>query len=371
MNLGRTFVAGAIAVVIPLAAGAAGGQSQASDDAPGPFVKKDADQALQAFASQIEDNYLFPNLGNKYAELLRRKAAAGEYSTFRTDRDFTRAVEADLNAVQPDLHLHIIAPSVPRRGVVGTAASPTGTCPNAGAQIERSIGRFGWLAPGIAYVEFCAFRESPEDRVALRSFLDRHSKARVLIVDNRNNNGGGFAESDLLFSRLFDRDVGLLELDIRKSVDAEMPFPFADGIHWKRLSPKGSWSRYLWYAHPRGAKLQMRRAKVYVLTSRWTESAGEGTTLALKVAGRALVIGERTQGAGHLAPTMNLPGKYRGQVPIGRVYDPRTGIGFEGNGVSPNVKVPAADALSAALKLTHVNVRRAEQSWSRLPTLQK
>ena len=77
MNLGRTFVAGAIAVVIPLAADAAGGQSQASDDAPGPFVKKDADQALQAFASQIEDNYLFPNLGKKYAELLRRKAAAG------------------------------------------------------------------------------------------------------------------------------------------------------------------------------------------------------------------------------------------------------------------------------------------------------
>ena len=115
MNLGRTFVAGAIAVVIPLAAGAAGGQSQASDDAPGPFVKKDADQALQAFASQIEDNYLFPNLGKKYAELLRRKAAAGEYSTFRTDRDFTRAVEADLNAVQPDLHLHRSLGPAPRR----------------------------------------------------------------------------------------------------------------------------------------------------------------------------------------------------------------------------------------------------------------
>src|SRR4051794_30124340 len=171
MKLGRTLLGGAIAVSMAVGAGALGAQGRASDNAAGPFVRKDAEEALRAFASEIDENYLFPDVGKRYAELLRRNAKAGRYSSFPTDRDFTRAVEADLNRVQPDLHLHLIAPSVPRRGVVGTASSPSGTCPNAGAQIERSMGKSGWLAPGVAYVEFCAFRESPEDIVALRSFL--------------------------------------------------------------------------------------------------------------------------------------------------------------------------------------------------------
>lgn len=38
-------------------------------------------------------------------------------------------------------------------------------------------------------------------------------------------------------------------------------------------------------------------------------------------------------------------------IPVGRSYDPATGQGWEGTGVTPHVAVPAAQALETALQL--------------------
>ena len=67
-----------------------------------------------------------------------------------------------------------------------------------------------------------------------------------------------------------------------------------------------------------------------------------------------------TAGAGRFGGFVDLPHGFRAFVPIGRTYDPDTGLGWEGRGVAPDIAVPADDALAAAL--AHLDSRPAGAS---------
>jgi C-terminal processing protease CtpA/Prc len=92
---------------------------------------------------------------------------------------------------------------------------------------------------------------------------------------------------------------------------------------------------------------------VYVLTSAETFSAGEAFAFALQRAGRAVIVGERTGGGGHSGTLMRLPNGFSMFMPTGRSFDPRTGQGWQVDGVHPDREVPAGDALAEALRLAH------------------
>jgi C-terminal processing protease CtpA/Prc len=102
-------------------------------------------------------------------------------------------------------------------------------------------------------------------------------------------------------------------------------------------------------------------ARVYLLTSRRTGSAGEHLAHALKRTHRATLVGEVTMGAGNFGGGIDLPGGFSAFVPGGRSYDPATGVGWEGSGVAPDVAVPAADALNKTLALAGVDPAKAKK----------
>jgi C-terminal processing protease CtpA/Prc len=53
--------------------------------------------------------------------------------------------------------------------------------------------------------------------------------------------------------------------------------------------------------------------------------------------------------------------KFGAFVPIGRAYDPRTGNGWEGTGVKPDIEVPAERALVEALVRGGIAAGEAER----------
>ena len=75
---------------------------------------------------------------------------------------------------------------------------------------------------------------------------------------------------------------------------------------------------------------------------------------------RATIVGETTAGAGNYGDFIPMGDNYRAFVPIGRTFDPDNGQGWEATGVTPDVAVPAADALDYALKQTGVQMTAAE-----------
>jgi C-terminal processing protease CtpA/Prc len=89
---------------------------------------------------------------------------------------------------------------------------------------------------------------------------------------------------------------------------------------------------------------------VYVLTSAYTFSGAEEFSYNLKVQKRATIVGEVTGGGAHPVGPRPVGDNFVMAVPHSRAINPITHTNWEGAGVQPDIKVPAADALATALK---------------------
>jgi C-terminal processing protease CtpA/Prc len=85
-----------------------------------------------------------------------------------------------------------------------------------------------------------------------------------------------------------------------------------------------------------------------VLTSKRTFSGAEEFTYNLKNLKRATIIGETTGGGAHPGGVFRASEHFGVFVPTGRAINPITKTNWEGTGVTPDVAVPADQALLVA-----------------------
>jgi C-terminal processing protease CtpA/Prc len=88
--------------------------------------------------------------------------------------------------------------------------------------------------------------------------------------------------------------------------------------------------------------------EVYVLTSKRTFSGAEEFTYNLKNLKRATIVGETTGGGAHPGGTRRVTDHFAVWVPSGRAINPITKTNWEGTGVTPDIAVPADQALATA-----------------------
>lgn len=323
--------------------------------APSAFSDSEADRAevIQRLATALEENYVFPDVARRYAEMLRTKAAAGGYANLA--ERFAETVENDLQAVQADRHI--------RFGAMN-AGRPAGPGPRRVMRMpdpSLAIGQSGWIADGVAYIDFGLFPGTPEVLERLSRFMEAHQNARTLLIDIRNHRGGGLAEMDVIFPWLYARETALVGMDTRLAVVQRRGEPVPDGPTLRRIAGPDSVVRRMHYAVPAARATPLRTAQVLVLTSRRSGSAAEHFALSLKRTGRATLIGETTAGAGHYGGPVDVGHGYSAFIPVGRTFDPDNDQGWEGTGVSPNVQVPADQALDEALRRAGVNPAQRRQ----------
>jgi len=96
---------------------------------------------------------------------------------------------------------------------------------------------------------------------------------------------------------------------------------------------------------------------VYVLTSSHTFSGAEEFTYNLKTQKRATIVGETTGGGAHPVSGHRIDEHFIIGVPFARAINPITHTNWEGTGIEPDVKVPAADALTTALRMIREGTR--------------
>ncbi|QNP45837.1 hypothetical protein H9L14_00460 [Sphingomonas sediminicola] len=120
----------------PLLAQAAPLPAAETAPAKAPFVKADAEAAVRDLANAVEENYLFPEYGRKYAIFLRANLAAGKYSDFGDAETFARKVTDDLREFHKDGHLRL---EVARPEERGTAQAPNGD-PRTSTTLRRPAG---------------------------------------------------------------------------------------------------------------------------------------------------------------------------------------------------------------------------------------
>lgn len=214
-----------------------------------------------------------------------------------------------------------------------------------------------WLAPGVAFVRFNLFPGGPGPTEAVRRFMDTYAGAEVVIFDLRTHLGGGLDEMDVIFPALFSEPTALVRMAARKSVDAAGRSPIADHPTLRVVQADPEFVTREHRVTPSQDR-RWRNAKVFVLTSGLTASAGEHFALAFKQTRRGTLIGGTTHGAAHFGGDQDLGGEYTTFIPVGRAYDPTTGKDWEGTGIAPDIETAPADALIEAL--TRSGVPRAE-----------
>ena len=299
-------------------------------------------------AGKLDEAYVFPDVANRYAAMLRANVASGAYDAFHSGRALAERLTADLRAVSPDAHLRVtLQPADAAMQRTSMAHAPR--FPWTPIEEQR------WLAPGIAYIRFNVFPGDEATVKAVRDFMLGHATAKTIIFDNRTHHGGGLAEMNAMFPFLFSKPTVLVTMDTRAGVGGGDPEPFMRTV----TGPAGVVRREH-YVEPSKTEKRLFKARVFVLTSGATGSAAEHMTLALKRTHRATIIGEPTAGAGHYGGEVEVGDKFQAFIPVGRTFDPETGKDWEGTGVDPDVAVPAKDALVEALVRSGLTRAKAE-----------
>ena len=342
-------------LAVAILAAAVPAMAQAAATAPaGEIAIYDAAEAKKAvakLADEIEKTFVFPDVAKRYAAALRAKLAAGGYDGFTDSVAFARAVTADLQAVAPDGHLAMFLDSGP---------SPQPRAAQGGAPVApppAPMERAGMIAPGIAFVRFNGFYGQPETLKAFAEFLDRTAGAKTLIIDARTHRGGGLEEMDVLFPRIFAKAQPVMVMDTRASVAAvNGPLPFRSLV---KVDAPAELARSEHRVTPVSPASPWVNAKIYYLVSPRTASAAEHLASSFKGTKRATLIGDTTAGAGHYGGAVKLGGGYSAFIPFGHSYFPGD-KGWEGTGVTPDIKVAPERALVEALTRAGVAPAEAE-----------
>lgn len=303
-----------------------------------PLAPGEGREVAQKLADELLSTFVIHDSAVRYAAMLRAKAAAGDYDK-GTRGELAHRLTADLMAVQKDGHLHVeVLGPQDRSG--GDSGPPKGFPP--------LIQSAKWLAPGIAYIRFSAFMSSPEEVAAVRDFMREHDTAKTIIFDMRNHHGGRLGEMDEIFPYLFAAKTPLVKMEMSRAIYDKFGSPFGEAPTLKFVKDDTRITA-THYAIP-GQATPLRKAKVYLLVSNATASAGEHFSLAMKSSARATLIGENTAGANHFGGPAPLNDHFQVWMPVGRTYDPRTGKDWEGVGVAPDIAVDPKQALVVALE---------------------
>lgn len=187
-------------------------------------------------------------------------------------------------------------------------------------------------------------------------------RADGLIIDLRNNEGGAFAIRPLiehLIGTPFDAGGFVAQRWNRSHARPPQKDDLAKIDAWNGWSVRAFWddaqTEPLIKVHLRPRTI-LFDGPVYVLTSSKTASAAEIATDALKGIGRATIVGEKTAGEMLSQKPYDIPGGLHLFLPIADYYSAYHGR-IEGNGVEPDVKVPAAEAMDYALKAVQNHLR--------------
>lgn len=294
-------------------------------------------QTVNDLATKLEAHYYDPAVGKKYAAMLRANAAAGNYDSIIDNKAFAKQVTDDIQAVAFDGHLKLVAKAKAAPTGGQAAAEPDG--------IPKAIEAAERLTKDIAYIRLGRFFGEPENVAAIRKFLIDNQDAKTLIFDVRTHIGGGLDEMNAMFPLLFDKETILVGMDTRAGVGS----PLEDGPRLRRVAAPANVVRREHFVVPAAGPRPLAKAKVFVLASGRTGSAGEHFVLSLKRTHRATVIGETTYGAGNFGDNEQIAGGFSAFIPVGRTFDPDTNKGWDYVGIAPNVAVPAAEALIEAL----------------------
>jgi C-terminal processing protease CtpA/Prc len=286
---------------------------------------------IEGALKRLNDNYVFPETAKKMEQAVRERIGRKEYDQITSAKALATTLQNHLQEISHDKHLRVMysATKLPPERAEAREPSPE----EMARQLEflRTI-NFGFekverLPGNVGYLDLRGFMPAQfgaETVVAAMNFL---ANTDALIIDLRRNGGGDPAMVALISSYLFEGEpVHLNDLYFR---------------------PNNSTRQWWTLPHVPGKRFGAKK-DVFVLTSKRTFSAAEEFTYNLKNLKRATIVGETTGGGAHPGGPRRISDHFSIWVPSGRAINPISKTNWEGTGVTPDIDVPADQAVKVA-----------------------
>jgi hypothetical protein len=276
------------------------------------------DAAVREVTTVFAAHYFDIPLSQKVAAEINSRLAAGRYSKNTVPAELATLLTADFFELTKDKHIAVAVPT-PRVANGGGGGERRNVPTTAGFRRTEII------AGNIGVFDLAFFMRPIEHRDALAAAMQVLQPADALIVDMRANGGGSPDTVALFISYLIEGiEQPLFEIVHR------------DG------------SKTIYRTPEEAPATRNARRPIYVLTSAKTFSGGEGLAFLLQERKRAVVIGEVTAGAANPGRPYPAGELFEITVPNGRVVSSIGRANWEGRGVTPDVRVTAAEAFQAA-----------------------
>jgi len=309
-----------------------------------PIGKDQRSTVVSAAATQLEQQYVFPDAGRTVAKALRRRLAQGAYDQYTDGEVLAERLSQDLQELAGVGHLKVefSAEATPAETATDVAEAEARwrerllkRNPNYGfRKVEQTDDNIGVLRLDVFYPSAVA---GESGSAAMRLLAN----TRALIIDLRQNGGGNDDMVNLLSAYLFDAGGQPL------SGNYSRPDNSLKQVHVQQYVPGSRYGE----AKP-----------VYVLISHKTFSAAEGFTYDLQALKRVTVIGEASGGGAQPFEISRLDPYFTLWLEKNRSINPITGTNWQGKGVQPDVVVPADQAMETALALARKTVDVAAET---------
>lgn len=329
-------------------------------------------QVIEGVLKNLQEAYVYPETAKRMEQAIRERAAKKEYEGVTSAKALAQMLTEHLQLVSHDKHLRVNyraevlaegeampgAPRIVMRRTPGEDGGGGGGTPAPGGAPMRRIirepggvetstdgsparvarrnpndltGNMGLekvetLEGNLGLLEFSYFDASAEAGKKISDAMNRLADTDALVIDLRRCRGGASNAITLLMSYFFDKSIHLSDAYDRVTGDTNSFWSLAE-VPGRRYGQKKD---------------------VYILTSHFTFSAAEDISYTLKNLKRAAIVGETTGGGAHPVMGRRLNEHFFVMVPFARYISPLTKTNWEGTGVEPDVKVPAAHALKVA-----------------------
>ncbi len=309
-----------LALTVPPSAGA---QTATASATPARTSNLDAaarTAIVAQLAAELRSRYVYPEVGERGATAITAAATSGAYDRIVDLPALATRLTEDLRGVMADKHLMVFDTS--NRPAPGVASMPSG---------EAGIVRADRLPGGIGYLQIDGFANPWAFKPALDRAMAGLKGSRVLILDVRGNGGGDPASVSYLVSYLVPAGK---RTEINRIVE--------------RKTATTEFKRDSFFSEP--TPVSFAGVPAYVLTSGNTFSGGEELAYDMQTLKLGTVVGEVTGGGANPGERVSIGHGVMAFIPTGRAESPVTGSNWEGRGVQPDLKIPAADAFATTLR---------------------
>jgi hypothetical protein len=294
-------------------------------------------RVIDAAVANLKKHYFDPDGAEKIANALLAHEKNGDYNAIADGQVFAKLVTQQMRDVGQDVDL-TMEYSRARLPDQPQAQTPEDLARyrNFLEQNQCFFKKAEILPHAIGYLKLDGFADLSVCRSTAVAAMASLNGANAVIFDLRDNSGGDPAMVSLIAAYLFDHPE-----------------------YW--YSPRAGPTPQSWTQSPVPGN-RLADKPVYLLTSASTWSAGEQFSYDLKMLKRATLVGETTRGGAHAGVWHRIDDHFGMGIPEVRVVNPYAKNDWEGAGVEPDVKVRAADALTAAEKLAESKLRPGGRS---------